>query len=432
MEDRRRHGVGLDLLRSRARPDLLRHAQSRTVESRAAARRQQVDHRRSSRATRTPARRCWAYQISPHDLFDYDEVNELVLVDLPIGDRTRKVLDARRSQRLLYVIDRATGEVLSADAVRLRQLDRGVDLKTGRLIPVEEKTPHQGVVVRDICPAAPGMKDWQPTAFSPRTGLLYIPHQNLCMKTSKAMATSYIAGTPYVGANVVDMCRPRRTPRRVHGLGSGRRPRRRGSIKETFPVWSGTVVTAGDVVFYGTMDGWFKAVDAQNRRRCCGSSSAGSGIIGQPIIYKGPDGHAVRRGPVGRRRLGRRHRQRRARSARRDCAATASVNATGGSEVGDDAGRHALRLRARRRAVMRAPAAVAWPSLASTVAAAGCSVARRPSRALRVCADPNNLPFSNAPARASRTRSPSCSRPIGTRHSNTPGGRSGAGSCATR
>ncbi len=61
------------------------------------------------------------------------------------------------------------------------------------------------------------------------------------------------------------------------------------SIKENFPVWSGTVVTAGDIAFYGTMDGWFKAVDARNGKPLW-QFKMGSGIIGQPVIYKGPDG----------------------------------------------------------------------------------------------------------------------------------------------
>jgi alcohol dehydrogenase (cytochrome c) len=60
-------------------------------------------------------------------------------------------------------------------------------------------------------------------------------------------------------------------------------------VKERFPVWSGTVVTAGDVVFYGTMDGWFKALDAKDGRELW-RFKAGSGIIGQPISYRGPDG----------------------------------------------------------------------------------------------------------------------------------------------
>ncbi len=61
------------------------------------------------------------------------------------------------------------------------------------------------------------------------------------------------------------------------------------SVKEMFPAWSGAVVTAGDVVFYGTMDGWFKALDARNGTPLW-QFKVGSGIIGQPITYKGPDG----------------------------------------------------------------------------------------------------------------------------------------------
>ena len=160
-------------------------------------------------------------------------------------------------------------------------------MKTGRLIPVEEKSPRQGVVVRDICPAAPGMKDWQPMSFSPRTGLLYIPHQNLC-EDIEMMPASYIAGTPYVGASVVYKAGPGGNRGVRHRLGSGR-SQAAWQIKEHFPVWSGTLATAGGVVFYGTMEGWFKAVDA-GTGELLWQFKCGSGIIGQPIIYKGPDG----------------------------------------------------------------------------------------------------------------------------------------------
>ena len=135
------------------------------------------------------------------------------------------------------------------------------------------------------------MKDWQPTSFSPQTGLLYIPHQNLC-EDVEGMATSYIAGTPFVGASVDLQGRPGREP----GVLTAWDPvaaKAVWEIKESFPVWSGTVVTAGGVVFYGTMDGWFKAVDARTgalrwQFKC------GSGIIGQPIVYRGPRRPRVR------------------------------------------------------------------------------------------------------------------------------------------
>src|SRR3954451_8881959 len=143
----------------------------------------------------------WAYQWSPHDLFDYDGINELILLDLPIKGQTRKVLIRPERNGYVYVMDRTTGEVLSADPFAPITTTRGVDLKTGLLQYVEEKKPTRGKALREICPAAPGAKDWQPSAFSPKTGLLYIPHQTLCMD-EEDVSVNYIAGTPYVAAIV--------------------------------------------------------------------------------------------------------------------------------------------------------------------------------------------------------------------------------------
>ena len=230
----------------------------------------------------------WFYQTSPHDVFDHDGVNELVLTELDIKGQQRKVALRADRNGLFYVIDRVTGEVLSATPFGYVNSNRGVDLNTGRLIAVAEKAIKEGVVVRDICPAAPGMKDWQPMSFSPRAGLVYIPHQNLC-EDVEGMTTSYIAGTPYVGASVIYKAGPG-GHRGVLTAWDPVGARPAWQITETFPVWSGTLVTAGDVVFYGTMDGWFKAVNAKTgdllwRFKC------GSGIIGQPVTFRGPDGH---------------------------------------------------------------------------------------------------------------------------------------------
>ena len=229
----------------------------------------------------------WYYQFSPHDLFDHDGINEQVLVDLQIDGQPRKALLRADRNGFLYVMDRTTGQVLSADPFGYVNGAKGVDLKTGRLIPNDEKKPQLGKVVRDICPAAPGMKDWQPTAWSPRTKLLYIPHQNLCMDWESVEA-SYIAGTPYLGVNV----KFSPGPGGYRGVYTAWDPVQRKpawEIKEDLPVWSGTLATAGDVVFYGTMDGWFKAIDARNGTELW-KFKTGSGIIGQPVTYKGPDG----------------------------------------------------------------------------------------------------------------------------------------------
>ncbi|PYQ63558.1 MAG: PQQ-dependent dehydrogenase, methanol/ethanol family [Acidobacteria bacterium] len=229
----------------------------------------------------------WAYQWSPHDLYDYDGVNENVLVDLAIGGRQRKVLLHPDRNGYMYVVDRATGEVISAKPFGYITTSRGVDLATGRPIEVEEKRPHVGVVVRDICPAAPGAKDWQPSSFSPRTGLLYIPHNNLC-QDEEGVEANYIEGTPFVGANVKMYAGPgghRGEFDAWDPIGGAKV----WSLKEKFPVWSGALSTAGDVVFYGTMDGWFKAVHAKTGELLW-QFKVGSGIIGQPVSYKGPDG----------------------------------------------------------------------------------------------------------------------------------------------
>ncbi|HEX6533155.1 MAG TPA: methanol/ethanol family PQQ-dependent dehydrogenase [Gemmatimonadaceae bacterium] len=229
----------------------------------------------------------WAYQMSPHDLHDYDGVNESLLLDLAIGGRRRKVLLHPDRNGYVYVIDRATGEVIYARPFVHVTTSTGVDTRTGRLTMNPDTKPVLGQVVRGACPASPGGKDWQPSAFSPRTGLVYIPANNLCQDVESQTA-SYISGTPYVGMLV----------KMYAGPGGNRGEfiawdpvagRKVWSIAEKFPAWSGALATGGDVVFYGTMDGWFKALDARSGRLLW-QQRLGSGIVGQPIAFRGPDG----------------------------------------------------------------------------------------------------------------------------------------------
>jgi glucose dehydrogenase len=155
------------------------------------------------------------------------------------------------------------------------------------LQPNELKHPGLNRTVEDICPAAPGAKDWQPSAWSPKTRLLYVPHQHLCMNF-KASEVGYIAGTPYVGATV-DMYAG---PGGHRGEFMAWDPVTRSKvwrIREDLPVWSGALVTAGDVAFYGTMDRMFKAVDAKDGKLLW-QFRAGSGFVGQPVTYWGSDG----------------------------------------------------------------------------------------------------------------------------------------------
>jgi PQQ-dependent dehydrogenase (methanol/ethanol family) len=229
----------------------------------------------------------WFYQMSPHDLYDYDAINESVLIDMPIGGVKRKVMLRAERDGYVYVIDRTNGQVLSATPFGFVNSSKGVDLKTGRMVMNSEKATHTGIVARDICPSSSGTKDFQPTAFSPRTGLLYIPHNNLCMDY-EGVEANYIAGTPYVGANV----------KMYAGPGGNRgeftawdpvAQKAAWKVPEMFPIWGGALVTASDIVFYGTMDGWFKALDARTGKELW-RQKLGSGIISPPISYRGPDG----------------------------------------------------------------------------------------------------------------------------------------------
>jgi lanthanide-dependent methanol dehydrogenase len=229
----------------------------------------------------------WFYQTAPHDLFDYDSINEIVLLDIDFNGQQRKVLVRPDRNGYIYVIDRVTGEVLSADVYGAVNTSSGVDLKTGALKYSEDQKPQVGKVIRNICPSAPGTKDWNPSAYSPRTGLLYVPHANLCMDW-EAMQTNYIAGTPFVGADVKMYAGPGGN-RGVLTAWDVKKRAKAWELKEDLPVWSGALATAGDIVFYGTLDGWFKAVDAHSGALQW-QFKTGSGIVGQPVTYRGPDG----------------------------------------------------------------------------------------------------------------------------------------------
>jgi PQQ-dependent dehydrogenase (methanol/ethanol family) len=229
----------------------------------------------------------WAFQLVPHDMWDYDEIMENVLVDMEWQGRMRRLLVHPGRSGYVFVFDRETGELLSAEPFQPINWSTGYDLATGRPRVDPSKMTRQGVVTRNICPSSTGAKEFNPSAFSPRTGLLYIPAHNTCMDY-EAQEVNYIAGTPYLGASV----------KMYQGEGhhgelvawDPRTARAVWSVKDMkFPLYSGVLATAGDVVFYGTMDGWFKAVDARSGHELW-QFKTGSGIVGNPMTYVGPDG----------------------------------------------------------------------------------------------------------------------------------------------
>lgn len=230
----------------------------------------------------------WAYQIVPHDAWDYDEIMENVLIDMPWQGKTRKLLIHPGRTGYVFVLDRETGEVLSAEKFEPVNWSSGFDLKTGLPNVDPEKRTHFGHYATHICPSSTGGKEFVPSSLSPRTGYLYIPAHNTCMDY-EGTAVNYIAGTPYLGASV----------RMYPGPGGYQgefmawdiqKAQKVWSIKDPdLPVYSGVLSTGGDVVFYGTMDGWFRAVDARSGKILWQFKTA-SGIVGNPMTFLGPDG----------------------------------------------------------------------------------------------------------------------------------------------
>ncbi len=231
----------------------------------------------------------WAYQFTPHENWDFDSNAGMILADLKIDGKMRHVLVHFDKNGFAYTLDRTDGQVLVAKPFVHVTWAKGIDLKTGR--PIVDSTKLTGASrgnVTQICPSLEGGKSpASPAAFSPHTGLFYAATNNLCMSYDATQAV-HISGTPYIGANTPYQPGPGGNEGAfiawdaVHG-------RKVWEIKEKFPVWSGTVATAGDVVFYGTLDGWFKAVNDKTGKLLW-KFKVGSGVVGAPIVYRGPDG----------------------------------------------------------------------------------------------------------------------------------------------
>jgi PQQ-dependent dehydrogenase (methanol/ethanol family) len=230
----------------------------------------------------------WATQVTAHDAWDFDVIMENVLLDMPWGGTTRKLLVHPGRTGFVYVLDRTTGEMLSAETFEPVTWASGYDLKTGKPNEDPKMRTHNGVVTSGICPSSTGGKDFIPSAFSPRTGLLYIPAHNTCMDY-EGIEANYIAGTPYLGADVKMYPGPGGYQGELVAWDVAHARKVWGVKDPVLPVYSGVLATGGDVVFYGTLEGWFVALDARTGTELW-KFHTGSGIVGNPITYRGPDG----------------------------------------------------------------------------------------------------------------------------------------------
>jgi PQQ-dependent dehydrogenase (methanol/ethanol family) len=235
----------------------------------------------------------WVYQMTPHDEWDYDGINEMILADQQIGGQNRKILVHFDRNGLAYTLDRTNGELLVAE-----KYDPKVNWTTG--VVMDKNSPQYGrpqvvrqystdqqgedVNTKGICPAALGTKDQQPAAFSPDTGLFYVPTNHVCMDY-EPFRVRYTAGQPYVGATL-SMYPPQGETHMGNFIAwDARTGKIVWSNKEQFSVWSGALATAGGVVFYGTLEGYLKAVDAKTGKELYKFKTP-SGIIGNVTTYE--------------------------------------------------------------------------------------------------------------------------------------------------
>ncbi|MCF1502366.1 methanol/ethanol family PQQ-dependent dehydrogenase [Afifella sp. H1R] len=236
----------------------------------------------------------WLYQMTPHDEWDYDGVNEMILVDLEMNGEMVKALVHFDRNGIAYTMNRETGELLLA-----KKYDPAVNWTSGVDMDKNSETYGRPTVVSDystdaqgedtnvegICPAALGTKDQQPAAYSPKTKMFYVPTNHVCMDY-EPFRVSYTAGQPYVGATV--SMYP--APDSHGGMGNfiawdATTGEIVWTIPEQFSAWGGALATAGDVVFYGTLEGYLKAVDIETGKELYRFKTP-SGIIGNVNTYE--------------------------------------------------------------------------------------------------------------------------------------------------
>jgi alcohol dehydrogenase (cytochrome c) len=246
----------------------------------------------------------WIYQVTPHDQWDYDSVSESTAIDLatPVttasGDHNQVLVHFDKNG-FAYTFDRLTGEVLSAPSfgavpAAINWADH-IDLVSG--LPVlnldangnPAKATHQGAVTKDICPSAMGMKGWEPSAYSPKTNTFFVPTFNLCMDY-EGLKAEYIAGAPYMGMDIAMKLGPA-------GLYMGEMVAwdvaaggRKWTMPEPAPVYGGVLATAGNLIFYGTLDNTFKARNADTGALVF-TTPLECSTVGSPISFTGADGH---------------------------------------------------------------------------------------------------------------------------------------------
>lgn len=233
----------------------------------------------------------WHYQTTPGDSWDYTATQHILLADLKLGGRTRKVLLQAPKNGFFYVLDRATGELLSADKYIDATWASHVDMKTGR--PVETGRADWSNGPKVVMPFDPGGHNWPPMSFDPGTGLVYIPTHVGAMLYKPEDKFTYQPGAQNIGMDLPGIFRTF-----IEGGGGLEEYPVYGELQAWDPVarkkiWGvthprtmngGILTTAGNLVFQGTGDGRFAAYKTDDGSKLW-QVNFGNGILGSPVAY---------------------------------------------------------------------------------------------------------------------------------------------------
>jgi quinohemoprotein ethanol dehydrogenase len=234
-------------------------------------------------------RMVWYYQTTPGDTWDFTATQHMILADLDIGGRSRQVIMQAPKNGFFYVLDRATGELLSAEKFGKVTWAERVDLRTGRPIEVPGARYEEKEVI--MWPSPFGAHSWHPMSFSPKTGLVYIPYQEIPFRHSNVAggprAFKFRPGDWNTGTDVQetgDSYPP--------AIASGAllawdpvKQREAWRVAHKYPWNGGTLATAGNLVFQGTPTGAFIAYTADAGKKLW-EFDARTGVIAAPMTYE--------------------------------------------------------------------------------------------------------------------------------------------------
>jgi quinohemoprotein ethanol dehydrogenase len=222
----------------------------------------------------------WHYQINPMDSWDYDCTQRMSLAELTINGERRKVLMQAPKNGFFYVIDRRNGKLISAGKIGKATWADHIDVPTGR--PVEQPNIRYETGEVTIWPGTLGAHNWQPTSFSPKTGLVYVPLMQLGARFYKGPPQP--GEVSFGGMSITNLLKDADDGKGFLLAWDPVAQKARWSVKHPYMWNGGTMVTAGNVVFQGTADGYFSAFDATTGKQLW-RFNAGLGIIAAPSSY---------------------------------------------------------------------------------------------------------------------------------------------------